>query len=232
MIKALVLLACLVTYRHVYGEATFQQYADMMFQFDSVFETLCLEKTNDPNEARRMVTANQELQNCVNRHHDPQNFTSALDALTVENRVQFISYNCEQFEKIKRCYHPFTQQLEVCFSERDIAMAKSLIMLEEEFDYICENDGTNIIPTGSSNYSYCAGNLKELLCDCSVSDWIELKHETIATMTARHCRMFQKLVTCFQDNITKCGAPLFAHLFNIRYQAFLKQTSCDVTGSH
>uniref|UniRef100_A0A182N890 Uncharacterized protein n=1 Tax=Anopheles dirus TaxID=7168 RepID=A0A182N890_9DIPT len=200
-----------------------------MFQFDAVFETLCLEKTNDSSEAQRMVEANQDLQRCVNLHHDPQNFTNTLDALTVENRkaadLRFVCSNCDQFEEIKKCYLPFTRQLETCFNVRDVAMAKTLIMLEEEFAFICENDGSNVIAVEQSNYSYCAGNLKELLQNCSLLDWAELRSKTINTMTDRDCSIFRQLATCFKNNITTCGAPLFAQLFNIRFQAIVKQTS-------
>ncbi|XP_053663556.1 uncharacterized protein LOC128712693 [Anopheles marshallii] len=209
------------------ADATFQQYVELMFQFDAVFETLCLAQTNDSVEAGRMVEANQALQNCVNLHHDPQNFTNALDLLTVENRKDFISYNCDQFEEIKKCYHPFTRQLEICFTERDVSMIKTLIMLEEEFAYICERDGANVVSVQRSNYSYCAGNLQELLQNCSMPDWAELRSKTIDTMTERHCSIFETLATCFQTNITKCGAPLFAQLFNIRYQAIAKKMSCN-----
>uniref|UniRef100_A0A182YFN2 Uncharacterized protein n=1 Tax=Anopheles stephensi TaxID=30069 RepID=A0A182YFN2_ANOST len=211
----------------VTSDATFQQYVELMFQFDSVFETLCLEHTNDSVQARRMVEANQELQTCVNLHHDPQNFTNALDTLTVENRKDFISYNCDQFEEIKKCYLPFTRQLEICFTGRDVSMVKTLIMLEEEFAYICEQDGANVLSVPRSNYSYCAGNLQELLQNCSMQDWAELRSKTIDTMTERDCSIFQRLATCFQNNITKCGAPLFAQLFNIRYRAIVKQTYCN-----
>uniref|UniRef100_A0A182QS40 DUF19 domain-containing protein n=1 Tax=Anopheles farauti TaxID=69004 RepID=A0A182QS40_9DIPT len=116
--------------------------------------------------------------------------------------------------------------METCFHERDVAMAKSLVMLEEEFAFICERDGSNVMPVENSNYSYCAGNLKELLQNCSMLDWNELQNKTINTMTDLDCSIFQQLSTCFQNNITTCGAPLFAKLFNIRYQAILKQTPC------
>uniref|UniRef100_A0A182P6B8 Uncharacterized protein n=1 Tax=Anopheles epiroticus TaxID=199890 RepID=A0A182P6B8_9DIPT len=159
-----------------------------MFQFDVVFETLCMAHTNDSSEARRMVEANQALQTCVNVHHDPQNFTTALDSLTTENHKAFISYNCEQFEEIKKCYIPFTHQLTLCFNERDVSMIKTLIMLTEEFAYICENGGANIITVHQSNYSYCAGNLKDVLHDCSTPGWDDLRNKTIDTMTKQDCR--------------------------------------------
>uniref|UniRef100_A0A182K5Y7 Uncharacterized protein n=1 Tax=Anopheles christyi TaxID=43041 RepID=A0A182K5Y7_9DIPT len=198
-----------------------------MFQSDSVFEALCLAQTNDSDKARHMVEANQALQTCVNLHHDPQNFTNALDALNAENRRAFINYNCDQFEEIKKCYHPFTRQLEVCFTERDVSMIKTLIMLEEEFAYICERDGANIIAVHQSNYSYCAGNLKDLLQNCSSPGWDELRNKSVETMTQRDCSVFHRLAYCFQNKITNCGAPLFAELFSIRYQAIVKQTSCN-----
>uniref|UniRef100_A0A182SXW9 Protein TsetseEP domain-containing protein n=1 Tax=Anopheles maculatus TaxID=74869 RepID=A0A182SXW9_9DIPT len=187
MLLAIALFVCLAATPTVTSDATFQQYVELMFQFDSVFETLCLVQTNDSVQARRMVEANQDLQTCVNLHHDPQNFTNALDSLTVENRKDFISYNCDQFEEIKKCYHPFTRQLEICFTERDVSMIKTLIMLEEEFAYICEQDGANVQTVARSNYSYCAGNLQELLQNCSMLEWVELRSKTIDTMTERDC---------------------------------------------
>uniref|UniRef100_A0A182RTL2 Uncharacterized protein n=1 Tax=Anopheles funestus TaxID=62324 RepID=A0A182RTL2_ANOFN len=228
MLLAIALFVCLVMTPNVTSaDATFQQYVELMFQFDAVFETLCLVQTNNSVEAERMVKANQALQSCVNLHHDPQNFTNELDLLTVENRKDFISFNCDQFEEIKKCYHPFTRQLEICFTERDVSMIKTLIMLEEEFAYICERDGANVVTVQRSYYSYCAGNLQELLQNCSMPDWAELRSKTIDAMTERDCNIFQRLATCFQTNITNCGAPLFAQLFSIRYKAIVKQTTCN-----
>ncbi|XP_040151877.1 uncharacterized protein LOC120893821 [Anopheles arabiensis] len=227
MLLVLAMLFCLFTSSPVNSDPTFQQYAELMFQFDAVFETLCLAQTNDSSKARQMVEANQALQACVNLHHDPQNFTNALDSLTPANHNAFINYNCDQFEEIKKCYHPFTRQLEVCFTGRDVSMIKTLILLEEEFAFICEKDGANIVTVHQSNYSYCAGNLKDLLHNCTTSGWAELRSKTIETMTKRDCSVFQNLASCFQENITKCGAPLFARLFGIRYHAIVKQTSCS-----
>uniref|UniRef100_A0A182J659 Uncharacterized protein n=1 Tax=Anopheles atroparvus TaxID=41427 RepID=A0A182J659_ANOAO len=212
------------------GATTFQQYIELMFQFDSVFEKLCLERTNDTGEAQRMVAANVALQDCVNLHHDPQNFTNSLDGLTEENRKEFINYNCEQFEEIKKCYIPFARQVERCFEAQDVTMVKALILLEQEFAFICANGGEHVVPMRQSNYSYCAGNLQELLQNCSTTDWHQLRHKTIATLNEKDCSVFHRLAICFQDNINNCGAPLFAQLFDIRYKAIVQQTSCGKTG--
>ncbi|KFB44432.1 AGAP005094-PA-like protein [Anopheles sinensis] len=226
MYRAIVFAFLVSTVSSAKGATTFQQYIELMFQFDAVFEQLCLEKTNDTGEAQRMVAANVALQDCVNRHHDPQNFTNSLDALTEENRKEFIHYNCEQFEEIKKCYVPFARQLERCFEPQDVTMAKTLILLEQEFAFICEADGANVVPLGQSNYSYCAGNLQELLQNCSTTDWHQLRRKTIATLTDNDCSIFHSLAICFQQNINKCGAPLFAKLFDIRYRAIVRQTMC------
>lgn len=110
----------------------------------------------------------------------------------IKNARVFVSLslcsNCDQFEEIKKCYHPFTRQLEVCFTGRDVSMIKTLILLEEEFAFICEKDGANVVTVHQSNYSYCAGNLKDLLHNCTTSGWAELRSKTIETMTKGDCR--------------------------------------------
>ncbi|XP_052861186.1 uncharacterized protein LOC128268192 [Anopheles cruzii] len=231
MHKLIGLLAAFALYP-TNGETTFRQYVELMFQTDSIFETLCLRKTNDSAQAQRMVAANIELQNCVNRYHDPQNFTNGLDQLTLERRKEFIDYNCAEFEEIKKCYIPFTRQMEVCLSEQDLAMAKTLIILEKEFAYICERDGANVVPTRHSNYSFCAGNLRELMENCSMPEWQHLRSKTLSTLTEHDCRTLHKLSSCFQNNITRCGAPLFTQLFSIRYRDIVRQTSCKESNSN
>ncbi|XP_050094842.1 uncharacterized protein LOC126577350 [Anopheles aquasalis] len=229
VVAALFAIVTMSSYqRLVTGETTFEQYVEVMFQTDAVFENLCLRKTNDSSEAQRMVAANIELQNCVNQYHDPQNFTNSLDELTIEKRKQFIDYNCAEFEEIKKCYIPFERQMKLCLSERDQSMAKTLIVLEKEFEFICENEGANVVPMERSNYSFCAGNLNVLLQECSETKWQQLRKKTISTMTAQDCSTFEELSNCFQDNIKKCGAPLFAQLFAIRYRDIVRQTPCSV----
>ncbi|XP_055533936.1 uncharacterized protein LOC129723623 isoform X2 [Wyeomyia smithii] len=194
------------------------------------FENACIRNSGSEVTYAEVMEAVALMPRCLSGKINIEAILQGWMSLNNDTREGFFSEYCPVVRSsVVECLQPIESIALQCLESGDQRVESPdfpVYFLPQVLDLICENHGAILFANDSGNPSGCFQNYYTYIKSCMKNFVSDTNAKLRKNYTELECRVLKTSRECVADKLGACGNRDLIKIFDIPYQALVRETAC------